>query len=112
MTPKELLLNAAQLIEDKDWARGAFARNAAGKECCVDDPAACSFCLEGAIARVSLYGRDSTAAHTQLSRFLSATHKDIVVTRVVYVPAINDHHIANKEQAVALLRAAAEWAGL
>lgn len=53
-TPKQILLEAAELIEQPGkWTQGAFARDHGGDGTAFCDPDAVCWCAEGAIAKVA-----------------------------------------------------------
>jgi len=57
MTPREILLRAAELVE-RGWCQEAYARDAKGREVASSDPVACCYCPVGAIrAAAGIYGK-------------------------------------------------------
>lgn len=53
MKAKDILIEAANLLETKGWTQGAFARDANGISISDDEESAVCFCTIGALNRVS-----------------------------------------------------------
>ena len=77
MRPKEILVQARHLLQKpQSWSQGAFAYNEGDHRVSYKDATACSWCLEGAIRRVSVRGR---ASETDLERALLLVRSAIQV---------------------------------
>jgi hypothetical protein len=49
-------MKAWELLEEKDWCQGAYARNAFDHGVEVNDPQACSFCVVGLLKATDTWG--------------------------------------------------------
>jgi hypothetical protein len=47
-------MKAWQLLEEKDWCQGDYARNASGHGVAFNDPQACSFCVVGLLLVIDI----------------------------------------------------------
>lgn len=56
MTTAEVFTRAAGLVRE-GWCQGAYARSRTGATVAVGDPAACQWCLQGALARAGTIQR-------------------------------------------------------
>lgn len=52
MTPEQALIAAADLIDEKGWTKGTYARNERGRRVDPTDKSATCFCLYGALRNV------------------------------------------------------------
>lgn len=98
MTPREVLLAAAALLEpDGAWTQTAFAKSATGKDVSAASAEAVSWCFMGAIRRIA----DGNC--WLQSDALSAVRRQVP-------HALIWHYVPGRTQAevVAMLRAAAE----
>ena len=107
MTPREVLLKAAALVE-RGWCQGAFAVTSNGVHTNPIDPDATCFCPLGAIRRAcaplfpqSYNDRTVHAVGTMLHTFIRASS----------IPAWNDAPGRTQAEVVAALKAAAEACG-
>lgn len=103
MTPREVLLAAADLIEKGGLSKHAYGRTSEGVAVLADDPRAVSFCLMGALDRVGL-DPDPIAA-IAADRFI----RDEVARRTGHRGLIgfSDDPSTTQAEVVAALRAAA-----
>lgn len=78
-TWRNLLLDAADIIQEKGWTRGVNAR--AGRSACnFDNPAATCFCASGAIWRARLDGDYSwSTGEIAMSRLRSSTRNTVKI---------------------------------
>lgn len=115
MTPQELLLKAADLIEHNDWTQGAYARNVNGCGVYPNSISAMSFCVVGAMTRTVFdesrerllrEGKSDSAADQILGRQAA----DLLTSQICQsdVPDWNDDPARTKAEVVQALRAAAE----
>lgn len=101
MTPREVLLKAAELVE-RGWCQGTGAKNGAGREVSTTGRAAVCWCAEGALGRAAhgCEDHDFYAAKNALLRALPSL--------VLSIPEWNDAPGRTQAEVVAALRAAAE----
>ena len=73
----KILTKAAKLIKKNGLARGAYARNKNGVAVHASDKKAKTFCVVGALIRVSKYPAEYRTAdyHTALSRLMDSINK-------------------------------------
>lgn len=94
---RNVLLNAADLLEKKGWTQGCDARDADGRTVALDSELAQSFCAIGAVHRVAAHVHDADEALNVLRRFCRNG-----------VSPWNDAPNRRKEEVVDLLRKAAK----
>jgi len=100
MTRGEVLCNAANLLQEKEWTQNSIARNSRGYECEITDEDVASLCAEGAIATVckSEFSRAFHEALGTLRHFLG-------IGRIF---EWNDHKKRTKAQVVEALQNASK----
>lgn len=100
MTPREVLLKAAELVE-RGWCQGHYALDDHGNPALVEDDA-CYFCAEGAIiaAMRNDHGRDFMETVRALGRAIGVHNSKIIPW--------NDAPGRTQAEVVAALKAAAE----
>ena len=86
----ELLRKARDLIEQKGWTRGAYARTAGGTPVPVHDPDACRFCSVGALIRASLDTPESSQEEYDTARRLFVRQIKSFASDDTVIPAWND----------------------
>jgi len=99
-------VKAYQIFEKPDtWTRGAPARNRLGGQVHVDDPAACMFCVQGAIQRTYPTNQDQTDAFTKIRDLIAVRYPDIP-SRGSYVSIVdfNDVFAQDQNEVLSLLR--------
>lgn len=96
-----VLDEAKQLIIEKGWAQGYYAKDAEGRLVDTMDPEACSFCIAGAISRVQR--RSSHRTRTAVFDAVRA------VTPNEDIAAYNDAWGRTKEEVIDLFDQAKEW---
>lgn len=101
MTPREVLLKAAALVE-RGWTQDAGARSAKGNHVRSTGRAAVCWCAEGAIQKAA-FGGDGYAYHFAKGALLRALPK-----RALSIPDWNDAPGRTQAEVVAALKAAAE----
>jgi hypothetical protein len=102
MTPQEVLIKAAELLESSPtaWTQDWLARNTDGNTTSPRNPNACSWCAMGAIAKVQ-NKPDASQTYDPASRLL-ASHLG------VNIADWNDNHLRTREEVIAAMREAAK----
>lgn len=101
MRPNDILTAAADLIE-KGWTQGALATDSSNHLVLVQSPAACKFCMVGAMVKASK-GKATDTYREAMEKALSH-----VRTRGFYsVSSYNDEPCRTQAEAIATLREAA-----
>ena len=102
MRIEDVLQDAAEVMEDLDWAQGTMARDGEGKEVAAINPAAVSICVTGAVYRATLgCGSNGRALVRKVAlRWVERA--------TGYAPSLfNDAIAKDKDEVVAALRKAA-----
>ena len=102
---QEILVRAADIIEDYGWTRGAFARDPNGDKVPETSPDACRFCALGAIRRATFDVLDGSD-HQEAERAANALNETIC--GAFDVADWNDNYADGGEHVAASLRKAAE----
>lgn len=101
MTPQEVLLRAAELLETTGLAQGSLARTNSWAPCLEDNPAAACFCTLGALAKVSGKLTDDVFSRAEACDLLTKVISDNSIA------SWNDRLGRTKEEVIAKLREAA-----
>jgi len=99
---RKTLNKAADLIEEKDWCKDTYARDADGNAVSEYSPSAVRFCMLGAIAKVSV---------GESREFIAAIQHFEKTTKCLSVTLYNDANCTSKTDAIKALRSAAEKTG-
>lgn len=102
MTPQEILLAAADLIEHTGWTQGQNARDINGRKCAPGSLRAICFCLEGSQVRIAPRSR----RQREDARIM--VHRELEQRGFARASWFwNDQTGRTKEEVVELMRAAA-----
>jgi hypothetical protein len=109
---RQALLNAADLIDNRGWTQGAYARDADGRAILVDSTFACRFCMAGAILRslsMPVPAQWWTRGVSKVEQAVYAKAVTLVLrqTKEVSIAITNDHSLMTATAASDTLRRAA-----
>lgn len=107
-TTEQILLEAAVLVE-RGWCKGANARDKNGKQVSPTDPAACAWCMVGAVFKAcGPIDYEPPLRFVDESIGLREEFEDSV--QLDSIEGINDYEIRDGADAAAILRSAAALA--
>lgn len=102
MNYRQILSQAADILEANDWCKGAFARDCEKKPCSVINANLQSYCMMGAVVKV--------LDNQKYEPFIDYHAVDqILKQKGFYMMDWNDLDCRSKEEAVAKLRELANW---
>lgn len=110
MSIARILARAAELIAKPEaWAQNALALDKAGRRVMEDDPAACRFCLNGAIGRAAAeFGAPCWPAMLALDRTLARAKLGTAEIGRGRIVSFNDAAATTHKHALDLLKRAAK----
>lgn len=104
-TAKQILIDAADLLERVGWCQGVLAIGTDNMPADPESPNACKFCMIGAIERVSENGEGAFEAQALVGEYIAET---VDTPGGSSVSAYNDGKYRTAQHCIDMLRGAAK----